>query len=441
MSRMINSRRRILEFATTAVCVISAVSIDARVVRGRADTPTNLSEVITRGKNLLRQKNFNGAIGEFNKALKINPKSPEAFLGRGAGWIGKKSYNMAIADFTRSLTIDPDFVPALRARSFCYTQIKLFDKATADLDKAIKLLPESADLYADRASLWSDLKNNDKAIADFTKALELKPDQADVFTLRGNVWESKREYDKAIADYTKAVRIDPNYAFAYNNRGNCWTAKNEFDKAIADYDKAIELDPNYTFAYANRGNAWRELNEFDKARSDYNRAIAIDPRYSLAYFQIVVYGYMYDTKIVDETIVRQIKNCGPKDQFVIYSELYGRFAAQKSGRPDLAKKYLDDAATSCDPKAWPYPVIKYLREEIDEHAALAAATDLGQKTEAHCYLGLDLAYRGRKDAAIDHFRWVEQNGVRTFSEYEVAIDELKKIDASNKPGNARGAKR
>lgn len=441
MSRMINSWRRILQFAATAVCVISAVSIDARVVSGRADTPTNLSEFMTRGKNLLRQKNFNGAIGEFNKALKINPKSTEAFMGRGTGWIGKKSYNMAIADFTRSLTIDPDFVPALRSRSFCYTQMKLFDKAIADLDKAIKLLPESADLYVNRASVWSDLKDNDKAIADLTKALELKPDQADFFTLRGNEWESKREYDKAIADYTKAVQIDPNYAFAYNNRGNCWTAKNEFDKAIADYDKAIELDPNYTFAYANRGNAWRELNEFDKARSDYNRAIAIDPRYSLAYFQIVVFGYMYDTKIIDETIVRQIKNCGPKDQFVIYSELYGRFAAQKSGRPKLAKKYLDDAATSCDPKAWPYPVIKYLREEIDENAALAAATDLGQKTEAHCYLGLDLAYRGRKDAAIEHFRWVEQNGVRTFSEYEVAIDELKEIDASNKPEKARGAKR
>ena len=87
-----------------------------------------------------------------------------------------------------------------------------------------------------------------------------------------------------------------------------------------------------------------------------------------------------------------------------YAVLMGCFASRRDGQTDLAKKLLDDAAARCDTSAWPYPIIKHLRGEIDEAKLIAAATDDDRMTEVRCFLGLDCLQHGKKDAARTHFR-------------------------------------
>ena len=72
---------------------------------------------------------------------------------------------------------------------------------------------------------------------------------------------------------------------------------------------------------------------------------------------------------------------------------------QRDGQGDRAKTLLDDAAARCDRSAWPYPIVKYLRGEIDEPKLLAAANDNNKMTEARCLLGLEVLEKGKKDAA------------------------------------------
>jgi lipoprotein NlpI len=118
---------------------------------------------------------------------------------------------------------------------------------------------------------------------------------------------------------------------------------------------------------------------------------------------------------------------GWRTELSIHTALIGHFAARRVGRHDEARRFLDDAATRCDASSWPYPVVRFLRGEINEKELVAMATDRPRATEIRCFLGLHYALSGRPEAAIAQFRWVKENGMASFAEYRIALAELDRI--------------
>src|SRR5262249_26239873 len=106
-----------------------------------------------------------------------------------------------------------------------------------------------------------------------------------------------------------------------------------------------------------------------------------------------------------------------------------------AGREDQARRLLDRGAEHCN-SAWPLPVFRYLRHEIDAKALLDTACDNDKMTEARTDLGLDLMLTGRTDEAIEHFRWVQEHGNKDFGEYLIAVAELKRLQG--KPSGNTG---
>ena len=235
--------------------------------------------------------------------------------------------------------------------------------------------------------------------------------------------------DKAIADYNEAIRLDPKDAVAYNNCGNAWRAKKEHDKAIADYNEAIRLDPSIAMTYNNRGLAWNNKKEHDKAIADYNEAIRIDPKLAWAYIGRAVTLFITRREGAIDGTKTALAVEGWRGEVPIYAVVLGHFAAIQAGHGEQAKAFLDDAAAHCDKETWPYPIVKYLRGELDEAKLLAAAVDNDKMTEVHGYLGVDLLQKGQKGPATAHFRWVKEHGNPTFVEYIIALAELDRLEA------------
>ncbi len=71
--------------------------------------------------------------------------------------------------------------------------------------------------------------------------------------------------------------------------------------------------------------------------------------------------------------------------------------------------------------------MRYLRGDIDEAKLLAAATNIGKKTEARCYLGLKLIQEKQELAAMAHLRWVTEHGDPSYLEYRLAHTELDRL--------------
>lgn len=424
--------RIILKAGAAAMIVLASISVDIHEATARDDEPKNAYAYVLRGQYRLGRKEYALAIADFNTALEIDPKSAPAYHGRASASVELSEYDIAIADFTKALEINPQDDASYTGRGMALYKKHNYENAIADFTSAIELSPNFDVPYFDRGIVFDEIKEYDKAIADFTAAIENNPKSPDNLSRRGLSWFHKKIYDKAIADFNAAIELDPKFIFAYNQRGSSWFAKKEYDKAIADFTNAIRLDPRSAFGYGMRGAVWNEKNEYDKALADFDKAIGINPVYSSPYVSRAVIEFLSEKRNVHKTVSLLIKNCDPKDEYATYGVLIGVFAARKSGRKDLVERYLDDVVKRTVARNWPYPVVQYLRGNMSEKELISAAADVGQMTEARCYIGLNLECDGREAEAVEHFRWVERSGDSTYSEYEIALHELKKLEARRK---------
>jgi tetratricopeptide (TPR) repeat protein len=362
------------------------------------------------------------AIADFSEAIRLAPSAP-MYGNRGRGWEAKGEHDKAIADYNEALRLDPQNVTAYVNRGEVWRKKGENDKALADYNEAVRLNPDYANAYNNRGAVWNDKGEHDKAISDFDLALQLDPRHAFAYSNRGHAWKAKEEYDKAIADYSAALRIDPQYARAVESRGRAWYEKGDNDKAVADFNEALRLNPKSVDAYDNRGDAWRRLGEDDKAIADYTEALRLDPTHVVALNSRAKTYWLRDDHERAVADYDGAMRLDPKNQ---YTPIFGHLAAREGGDQDAASHFL---AAAGEYEEWPFPAVRFLRREIDEPALLDLATDDGKRTEARCYLGVCHAAAGRTEEALTHLRWVKDHGTKTFTEYDIAVGLLARLEA------------
>jgi tetratricopeptide (TPR) repeat protein len=130
-----------------------------------------------------------GAIGDFDKAIKLKPDYAEAYKNRGVAQLQLGQLPQAAADLNQAIQLKPDYADAYKARGMAFSRYGGFGgsnpneqprQALADLNQAIKLNPDDAEAYMNRGNLIANDRSlgDKKAImADYNKALELHRQQ------------------------------------------------------------------------------------------------------------------------------------------------------------------------------------------------------------------------------------------------------------------------
>ncbi|OYQ62756.1 hypothetical protein B9G53_20515 [Pseudanabaena sp. SR411] len=147
----------------------------------------------------------------------------------------------AITDYNEAIRLNPYYVAAYSNRGIAKRQSGDKQGAIADYNEAICLKPDYAHLYYGRGFAKDDLGDKQGAIADFNEAVRLKPDYTAAFYMRGSAKDDLGDKQEAIADYNEAIRLNPEYANAYYSRGLIKRERGEKQEALADFRKASEL--------------------------------------------------------------------------------------------------------------------------------------------------------------------------------------------------------
>jgi lipoprotein NlpI len=252
---------------------------------------------------------------------------------------------------------------------------------------------------------------------------------------RGCAWNEKQEYDKAINDFNEAIRLDPKNPVAYQKRGYAWNEKKEYDKAIADYSEAIcRQNPNEVWGSQLRAYMWYLQKDYEKAIADCDEAIRMEPENALAYFHR---GLACWLSLRDGEAVTGMKDFldhfGWRGIMPTYAATLGYLAARRSGKPDEARKFLDDFRVKGDMTSWPAPLIGYLAGDIDKKTLLASSPDDNQ-TETNACLGFELLLKGKTDEAKDRLLWVKEHGNIRALMYTLSLAELDRLETAKPPG-------
>ena len=148
-----------------------------------------------------------------------------AFYNRGTAY-GQMGSDAAFGDFNEALRLDPKFAAAYTARGTANWFRGKPDLALADWSEAIRLAPNypipylNALPYMNRGALYYGARHEfDKAIADLDEAVRIEPKNGLAFSNRGWVLGQQGQYERSIADLDNAIKLMPNLAKAYNNRG------------------------------------------------------------------------------------------------------------------------------------------------------------------------------------------------------------------------------
>jgi tetratricopeptide (TPR) repeat protein len=245
----------------------------------------NLSpdDFLIQGVEKEAQGNRQGAISDYNEAIRLNPRLFATFFSRGNVRSALGDKQGATADFDKSIQLNPNFIFAYNNRGLA--RVELGDKtgAIADYDKVIQLNPSYSIAYNNRGGARSQLGDERGAIKDFDKAIQLNSSFAGAYHNRGLSRSRLGDKQGSIVDYNKAIQFQPSYREAYYNRGIARLALGDMQGALKDFDKSIQLKPSDPKAYNNRGIARIALGDKQGSLKDFDKAIQLKPSDESAY--------------------------------------------------------------------------------------------------------------------------------------------------------------
>jgi cellulose synthase operon protein C len=160
------------------------------------------------GRLLLERFNKEDAMGLFNEALEIDPKSANAMLGMAE--VAADDFERKAEELARkALELDPKLVEAQELLASMALEDNNPEKAAAEADKALKLDPESLDAMAIHQTIdWLEEK---KTTNWMDRVLKINPNYGEAYALAGHFFVINRRYAEGIAYYRKALELDPEH--------------------------------------------------------------------------------------------------------------------------------------------------------------------------------------------------------------------------------------
>ncbi len=200
---------------------------------------------IDEGKRFRREKDYRGSIDAFTKAIELKPTAT-AHNGLGLTQYELKNYNAAIAEYEKALKLEPQNSNSHAYRGDAKAALQDHRGALADYAKAIQLNPNNANAYNRRGIYWFDQKDYKAALQDFLKATALDPENQ---TYKNNVEIAKKKLEIIPPSQDKILKGVSSYDSTYPPNckgdlfnGGTWTnAKNGSAWVQRDLDGLYDI--------------------------------------------------------------------------------------------------------------------------------------------------------------------------------------------------------
>lgn len=144
-----------------------------------------------------------------DEPIKFASRDAKFYSERAIGAYRKGDFDGAIADFDEAIRIEPNNPEAFHERGLLWRLKGELDRALLDLDHAIRFSFTDASIYNDRGLVWYQKGRYDRALADFNQAIKINPNFAVAYINRGMTLQRRGDFALANADFDRAIQIEP----------------------------------------------------------------------------------------------------------------------------------------------------------------------------------------------------------------------------------------
>ena len=134
-----------------------------------------------------------------------------SLVERANVYLAAQEWDLAIEQLNRAIRIDPKYVPALKKRGQAFLGKKAWDLSISDYSAAILLEPKYGEHFYNRGSAYLGRDDYSRALKDFDEAIRLNfHDKALALYWRGITRQQIGDRAEGQADIAAAKKIDPN---------------------------------------------------------------------------------------------------------------------------------------------------------------------------------------------------------------------------------------
>jgi tetratricopeptide (TPR) repeat protein len=282
----------------------------------------NLTFHIQRGHKQVDLGNYEDAIGNFSRAIALEPGSAHAFFMRGFAYSELEQFDKALDDLTRALVLlgtpyvetrryegvfwpgPPTEYEILEQRGYVYLGKNEYKLAAADFSQVIKYNPDPDWFaYCKRGRAYYHEKDYEKAINDLNQSTAIDPNRIEPYYLRAKSYEELGHSQLAVEEFTRAIALGESLipkpygldnlqwiqiylADSYEERGWLYSDRGQYQLAIEDFSRVVDLRPDEPYGYCKRGEAHYDQKEYEKSLADFIRCILLEPKYVEAQFRL-----------------------------------------------------------------------------------------------------------------------------------------------------------
>jgi Tfp pilus assembly protein PilF len=171
-----------------------------------------------------RVQTFSSALALWDDAARKStdayaPHAERPFVNRGLAYLGESQTEAARADFERALEINHRSPDAYLARGTLKLRSQRLPDALEDLDRALAIDPKYGAAYNKRCVVNAGLGRRAQALADCEQAVALDSLNPEAWINHGAVLRSFGQPGAAAASYERALLLKPGSGSAHHNYG------------------------------------------------------------------------------------------------------------------------------------------------------------------------------------------------------------------------------
>jgi len=162
--------KRLFIVLTISLLLISACGIGV----------SKYEDAVLDGVSSLNTGRPESALKEFNRAIDMDPKRADGYLGRANTLNTMGHFEKALLDYSIAIEIEPTIANAYVNRAIAYSQLGQYEKAIADYEKGLELDPKIDNAPSFFQRLFDDkTPNEEKGIREHLEYLKEQMQQKD----------------------------------------------------------------------------------------------------------------------------------------------------------------------------------------------------------------------------------------------------------------------
>jgi len=189
-------------------------------------------------------------------------------LSKGIDLYRRQDYEGAIREFRRSIGLAPNSSYSTDASSYmanAYMALGDTHGAVKAYEDALKRSPDRDDIYVSLGNLHFSEEQYDKAIVAYEKAVKIWSSSDNHYAL-GQAYLNAGRHSAADREFNTVLRMEPDKPGGYYGLGLNFSKQGRHEEAILQFKEAIRVDPKFYDGYAELGYAYADLGLMDEAQ-------------------------------------------------------------------------------------------------------------------------------------------------------------------------------